>query len=278
MDIRFVPQAEIDKQLYNSCVHFATNGSLYGYDWFLNATAKEWDLLVEGDNYVSAMPLPHRKNWLGRSLLQQPTLVPDLAVYSVKPLSPKRIQSFWDAIPDRFRGGELTVEPASVPKDSGRFDITTARGDALFLNKPYEEITDDFPPAYYERMARAEAADLLPAPHLKPEAYADFWLTVNGTTIDNEWKYHAMQRLMYQILHRSWGNAVGVQTRDGQLLAAVFNVYSHGRIFPLFPVESEKGADAGAMTYLMDNVLRGHAGRGLKVSRELVVGSLEYEV
>lgn len=272
MDIRFVPQEEIDKQLYNSCVHFATNGSLYGYDWYLNATAKDWDLLVEGDNYVSAMPLPHTKNWLGRTKLLQPRLVPDLAVYSVKPLSPKRIQSFWDAIPDTFRGGSLTVEPASVPKDPGRFAVTQAVGDALFLNEPYETITDDFPPDYYERMALSERADLLPTSTIKPEAFADFWLAVNGKTADNEWKYHAMQRIMYQVLHRSWGNAVGIQTREGELLAAVFAVYSHSRIFPLFPAESKAGGDAGAMTLLVDNLLRSHAGRSLKISREVVRG------
>ena len=272
MDIRFVPQAEIDKQLYNSCVHFATNGSLYGYDWYLNATAKEWDLLVEGDKYVTAMPLPKRKNWLGRTYLTQPGLIPDLAVYSVKPLSPKRIQSFWDAIPEEFRGGSLTVEPASVPKDTGRFTVTQAAGDALFLNKPYEEITDDFPAGYYERMARSEQADLLPASNLKPEAVADFWLQVNGKTVDNEWTYHAMQRIMYQIIHRSWGSAQGVQTRDGELLAVSFNAYSHSRIFPLFQAESQAGAAAGAMTLLVDTVLRSHAERNLKLDRRFATG------
>ncbi|MGB3800088.1 MAG: hypothetical protein WA952_09765 [Lewinella sp.] len=267
MDIRLIPQAEIDKQLYNSCVHFATNGSLYGYDWYLNATAKEWDLLVEGDNYVSAMPLPKRRNWLGRIYLTQPDLVPDLAVYSVKPLSPKRIQAFWDAIPEEYRGGELTVEPASVPKDPGRFTVTQAEEDALFLNEEYEAITDTFPPENYSRMSLSEEADLLPVPVLKPEAFADFWLKVNGEGSENEWKYHAMQRIMYQILHRSWGNAAGIQTRDGELLAVSFNAYSHGRIFPLFRAESEAGAQAGAMTLLYDTLLRSHAGRNLKIER-----------
>ncbi len=265
MDIRFIPQEEIDKQLYNSCVHFATNGSLYGYNWYLNATAKEWDLLVEGDNYVSAMPLPRTSNWLGRTQLTQPRLVPDLAIYSVKLLSPKRIQAFWDAIPDEFRGGDLTVEPASVPQNSGRFEVTQAVGHALFLNKPYEEITDNFPADYYTRLGRAEAADLLPVPVLKPEAYADFWLKVHGTGGENEWKFHAMQRIMYQVLHRSWGNAVGIQTRDGELLAVSFNVYSHNRVFPLFRAESPAGADVGAMTLLYDTLLRSHAGRALKI-------------
>ena len=267
MDIRFIPQADIDKQLYNSCIHFATNGNLYGYDWYLNATAKEWDVLVEGDNYVSVMPLPKRRNWLGRTYLTQPTLVPDLAVYTVKPLSPKRIQAFWDAIPAEFRGGELTVEPASVPKDPGRFTVTQAAGEALFLNEDYETITDSFPPDYYTRMARSEEADLLPVPVLKPEAFADFWLSVHGKTAENEWKYHAMQRIMYQILHRSWGNAAGIQTRDGELLAVSFNAYSHGRIFPLFQAESRAGREAGAMTLLYDTLLRSHAGRNLKIER-----------
>ena len=269
MDIRFVPQEEIDKQLYNSCIHFATNGNLYGYDWYLNATAKEWDLLVEGDNYVTAMPLPKRRNWLGRTYLTQPGLVPDLAVYSVKPLSPKRIQSFWDAIPDEFRGGELTVEPASVPAEPGRFTVHAQQGAALFLDRPIEEILDDFPPTYYESLALANDADLLPVPTLKPEAFADFWLQVNGRGGDNEWTYHAMQRIMYQILHRSWGNAAGIQTRDGELLAVSFNAYSHGRIFPLFRAESAAGARVGAMTLLYDTLLRSHAGRSLKV--ELLV-------
>lgn len=94
MTIRHIPQEAIDKQLYNSCTHYATNGSIFGYDGYLNATAKEWDVLVEGDNYVSVMPLPKGRNWLGRQQLVQPKLLPYLAVYSVKPLSPKRIQAF----------------------------------------------------------------------------------------------------------------------------------------------------------------------------------------
>ena len=35
MDIHLVRREDIDKQLYNSCVHYATNGSIYGYDWYL---------------------------------------------------------------------------------------------------------------------------------------------------------------------------------------------------------------------------------------------------
>ena len=272
MKIRHLTADDLDKQLYNSCVHFATNGSIYGYDWYLNATAKDWDFLVEGDDsWVSVMPLPKQKNWLGRTKLFQPELLPELAVYSVRALSPARIQAFWNAIPDSFRGGELIVEPASVPADPGRFTVRPAAGTVLMLNQEYEEIIGDFPPSYHEGLIRAQMAELRPAQSFKPERLADFWLKVNGKTPDNEWKYHAMQRLMYQVLHRSWGGTHAVQDKNGELLAMTFLVYSHGRIFPLFTAESAEGKSVGALAYLWDNVFKTHANKALKMKREEVL-------
>lgn len=269
MNIRHLTQADMDKQLYNSCVHFATNGSIYGYDWFLNATAKDWDFLVEGDeSWQSVMPLPKDKNWWGRTKLVQPRLVPELAIYTVNALSVKRIQAFWDAVPAVYRSGGLTVEPASVPQNAGRFTARAAQGTVLLLDQPYEEIIGDFSPEYHEGLIRAEMAGLRPASSFKPERLAEFWLHVNGNTPDNQWTFHAMQRLMYQVLHRSWGGTHAVQNDRGERLAMTFLVYSHGRIFPLFTAESDEGRSVGALTYLWDNLLKTHADKALKIKRE----------
>jgi len=217
------------------------------------------------------MPLPYVKNWLGRTRLEQPRLLPELAVYSVRALSPKRIQAFWDAIPGEIRGGGLIVEPASVPQNPGRFTVAAAGGSALPLDQTYEGIIGDFSPGYHEGLIRAEAAKLQPLPSFKPEKLADFWLKVNGPSAGNEWEFHAMQRLMYQVLHRSWGGTHAVAGPDGEPLAMTFIVYSHGRIFPLFTAESAAGKTVGALTYLWDNLLKTHAEKKLKVRREDVV-------
>lgn len=270
MKIRHLTQDDMNKQLYNSCVHFATNGSIYGYDWFLNATTEDWDFLVEGDDesWQSVMPLPKDKSWWGRTKLIQPRLIPELAIYTVNALSTKRIQSFWDAVPAEYRSGGLTVEPASVPANSNRFTVAPAGGTVLMLNQPYEEIIGDFSPEYHEGLIRAEMAGLRPASSFKPERLSEFWLRVNGDTPDNQWAFHAMQRLMYQVLHRSWGGTHAVQDEAGELLAMTFLVYSHHRIFPLFTVESTEGKSVGALTYLWDNLLKTHAGKALKIKRE----------
>lgn len=268
MNIRFIPQEEIDRQLYNSCVHFATNGSIYGYDWWLNNTARSWDLLVEGDNYVSALPLPHTKNWMGRQSLVQPRLVPELALYSVKPLSPKRVQAFWDAVPAQYKKGKLVLEPWSIPQQQGRFELEEATGSVLDLSPTYEEITDDFPPAFYSELAKAELADLLPTGHLKPERIAALYREQHGAGTEVDWHFHAIQRLMYQVLHRGWGGPWGIQDRNGEVLAAMFLIYSHGRLFPLAKTVTAAGAQLGAEALLWENILRAHAGRPLRIKRE----------
>lgn len=270
MIIHHLTRDDLDKQLFNSCVHYATNGSIFGYDWYLNATTEDWEFLVEknGESWVSVMPLPIVKNWYGRRKLEQPRLLPELAIYTVNALSKKRIQAFWDAIPDYIRGGSLTVEPASVPENAGRFTANRAAGSALSLDGSYTDIIGDFPPDYHEGLLRAQDADLRPAASFKPEKLADFWLSVNGKSAENEWKYHAMQRIMYQVLHRSWGGSHAVADAEGNLLAMTFIVYSHGRIFPLFTTESNTGKRLGALTYLWDNLLKSHANKSLKVKRE----------
>ncbi|MEL6141353.1 MAG: hypothetical protein AAFU67_07025 [Bacteroidota bacterium] len=268
MDIRFIPQDDIDRQLYNSCVHFATNGSIYGYDWYLNNTAREWDLLVEGaDQYFSVLPLPHARNWWGRTQLRQPRLVPELALYSVRPLSPKRVQAFWDAVPAAYKGGQLTLEPWSIPEKS-RFNLLEASGTVLDLSPEYEQVIDDFPASYFSELAKADLADLVPTGHLKPERIADLFLVNATSAADANWHFHAIQRLMYQALHRGWGSPFGIQNRQGEVLAAFFLMYSHSRIFPLVQVVTPIGKTVGARTRLWDDILRGHSGRPLRIKRE----------
>ena len=46
MDIRLVPQEEIDKTKWNSCVHYAANGKIFGYKWYLDNVAIDWVGLV----------------------------------------------------------------------------------------------------------------------------------------------------------------------------------------------------------------------------------------
>jgi hypothetical protein len=48
MAVRWVKREDIDKVKWNSCVHYAYNGNIFGYVWYLDFIGKSWndDILV----------------------------------------------------------------------------------------------------------------------------------------------------------------------------------------------------------------------------------------
>lgn len=274
MQVRFVPQEELDQQKWNSCVHFAPNGHIFGYRWFLDQTARHWDALVE-DDYHSVMPLPYDQVFFRRPALQQPKLIRELAIYSVRALSPARVKAFWRAIPEQYRTIQLTIEPQSRPRlPEYQLSEVAEPFHFLDLSKPYETIAASFSDELKNQLQQAEAADLLPISSIKPERIAEFYRKQTRNTAREEWIFHGLQRIMYQVLHRGWGFASGLQNRQGELLAVAFFIYSHGKVMAFISVESAIGKKEHALALLLDYFIRSHAGRPLMLDFQAVPNDL----
>ncbi len=261
MEIRLVAHADIDKIRYNSAVHYALNGNTFGYKWYLDAMAREWDVLVEGE-YESVLPLPYRPLWLGRQALYQPALVRELGIYSVNILSEKRVNAFWAAIPEVYKLIELQVEPRSRPT-TGDWTVTDSTNYYLRMDKPYPELAADFATDTAARLAIAEAADWQAAATVKPERLAQLFQQGSNTGVAATRKFHGLQRIMWEALHRGWGFAAGLEDAHGVLVAATFLIYSHGRAVNLISVEAAAAKKGEALLFLFDNLLRSHANHPL---------------
>ena len=262
MDIRFVPQEEIDKVKWNSCVHYANNGNVFGYMWYLNHVAKDWDALVEGD-YESVFPLVWRKDWLGRKEMYQPSLMRELGIYSINVLSEKRVGAFLDAIPAEYQSVKINLNEQNIQIDEGKHDISTRTNYQILLTQPYEKIRAAYSPDFEQQLSLSGEYSLLPTTSIKPEKVADFYRKYAKDRRQVDWNFHALQRIMYNVLHRGWGFASGVLDEKGELLACNFFIYSHKKAISLLPLQSPKGAEQGALAYLMDIFIRKHADRPL---------------
>ena len=97
MKLQVIQSHDIDRVKWNSCVHYAINGNVFGYKFMLDHIGKDWFGIVE-DDYQSVMPLITGKTWLGRQKIWQPQLLDTLGLYSVNAMSEKRIKSFLEAI------------------------------------------------------------------------------------------------------------------------------------------------------------------------------------
>ncbi|MFT4972093.1 MAG: hypothetical protein ACI9JY_001295, partial [Saprospiraceae bacterium] len=221
MEIKYIKHEDIDKTKWNSCVHYARNGNVFGYKWFLDNTAQEWDGLVEGD-YESVMPLPFTYNWLKNKQVRQPALLRELGIYSINALSPKRIEAFFNNIPAEFKSVQMRLnEQVKFPANHG-FKIEKLENHQLFLAQPYEELADKFNRDLLLKLEEAEKIRLLPSNQLKPESIAEFYKKYAPKTKETEEHFHALQRIMWNAMHRGWGSASGVLDENRELCAVNF--------------------------------------------------------
>ncbi len=260
MEIKFLKREEIDKVKWNSCVHYATNGNIFGYMWYLDHIAKDWDALVEGD-YESVLPLVWRAGRLRGKELHQPALIRELGIYSIHVLSKPRIKRFLKAIPDSYQHVDIVLNEQNPPPADSDFIIREFQNYQLFLNRDYEEIANGYSRQILEELQRAEDAGLVLTSSMKPEQIAAFYQAHRPKRDQSEEVFHGMQRVMYNALHRGWGFASTVIDTDAQPLAVNFFLYSHGKVVSFMPVESKAGRESGALTHLFNGLIRQHAGR-----------------
>lgn len=260
MRLRYVPHAEIDRQRYNSCIHYALNGRAWAYKWYLDATARHFDCLVEGE-YESVMPLVTDENWLGRTRLDQPALTPGLGVFSVRVLSQKRLGYFLREAAARFDRIDLVFTGETARGDGRDDDWAWTRATNLAINvagDDYETLAAEFAPDTLRQIATARKSELLVHANLKPERVAAF---VAEHLPGGQRLQHPMLRILYNAMHRGWGWTSVVTDKAGHPLAAAVFVFTHNRISRVLDVQSAAGERVGALALLYDYALRQSAGR-----------------
>ena len=261
MTVRYVAHDDLDRQRYNSCIHYALNGRAWGYKWYLDATARRFDCLVEGE-YESVMPLVWDTTWSGRRRLRLPPFTPALGVFSVHVLSRKRLGYFLREVDARFDvldGYALTGEPAAAGRDEVDWTWTDVRGRVLAVDgRDYDAIAADYDAELLRALARADEAELLVHGNQKPERVAAFMV---DHFAGGERLQHPLLRVLYQALHRGWGWTTAVTDHAGELLATCAFVFTHGRVQALAPCASPRGREVGALALLYDYAVRQAAGR-----------------
>ena len=262
MKIQLIRGEDVNKVKWNSCVHYANNGNVFGYKWFLDFVAKDWDALVEGD-YESVFPLVWREGFFGGRELYQPPLMRELGLYSIHALSAKRIERFLQAIPDTYRYVEIALNEQINLPEASNFVVETLCNHQMLLMESYDAIAKNYSNGLRQKLENARQQHLVATTNLKPERIADFYRRHAKDRRRLDYNFHALQRIMYNVLHRGWGFAAGVQDREGALLAANFFIYSHNKVLSLIPLQSPEGAAVGALPFLFDVLIRTHAGRPL---------------
>jgi hypothetical protein len=260
--IRYLKRKNIDDLKWNNCINHAFNGNLYGYSWFLDIVAGQWDALVEND-YERIFPLVFRRKF-GISYIYQPFFTQQLGLYSTTKLDAAALSAFIKAIPSKFRLAEINLNTLNKAEDLP-YKVVLQLNHELDLIHSYDNIRKNYSENLSRNLKKAEKAGLTILKNIKPDDIIDLFRKNRGKEITHlhDKDYLKLKRIAYTCMYKGIANIQGVYDRQNQLCAGAFFILVNNKAIFLFSGLSEEGREAGAMPFLIDNFIRGHTGRHL---------------
>jgi hypothetical protein len=131
--IQYIKRNELNTAKWNDCIKTAENGLIYGYTWWLDAMADNWDALVLND-YEAVMPLTWRKKY-SFYYLYQPPFTASLGMFYKKE-NTIGVAAFLKAVPPQFRLWDISLNEMNRlhPADYEGIEVSNRKN--MLVNNP----------------------------------------------------------------------------------------------------------------------------------------------
>ena len=256
--IKHLTYEAIDKSKWDLCISKAFNGNIYGYSWFLDIVAENWDALVQ-DDYDRVFPLTWKKDF-GIAHLYQPFFTQQLGIYSKNILTHEVVREFIEKIPGRYRHIEIYLNAYNKP-DPELYNVESQINHELDLIKPYQNLQKSYAKNMRRNIKKAANNQLSIVKNIKIEKVVELFRYNRGQNISHlgENEYRRLRRLLYTCVYKNVAEVNGVYSGENNLLAGAVFIKSNRRAVFIFSGLSEEGKRMGAMPFLIDGFIHDHA-------------------
>ncbi len=265
--IKYLRHNQIDKSRWDRCIEHSVNGIIYAYSWYLDLVHEEWEALVD-DDYETVLPLTGRVKH-GVGYLFMPSFTQQLGVFSVEHLTQEIIKAYLEAIPSNYRFAEINLNTYNMVDGMGD-DVVEKQNFELDLIQPYEHLYRKYSKNQKRNIKKAEKKEFRIVNHVKPGEIIELFRNNRGLDIEtlNEESYRVLNRLIYTAIHRGQAFTSGVYNTKNELMAGAFFFRSNQKIVFLFSATAAQARNTGAMQFLIDFVIKEHAGNNLTLDFE----------
>ena len=271
VEINYLTYQQINKTNWDACIDKADNGLIYGYSFYLDAMAKNWDALVlsagsGGNDYEAVMPLTWNKKY-SIHYLYQPPFTACLGVFG-KLITAETINKFLLAIPAKFKYWDIYFNPGNLFKLHD-FDLYQRMNYVLKLNKPYENLYAAYRENVQRNIKKSEQFQLsinkniaiAEVIRLAKEQANSF-----ATIADDD--FNRFEKLFGLLYSKQKATTYGVYTKEGQLIASAVFFFSHSRAYYIMVGNHPNGKTLGASHALINAFIKDHAGEDLLLDFE----------
>ena len=265
VEINYRTYQQIDKIKWDACIDKAANGLIYGYSFYLDAMAKNWDGLVLND-YEAVMPLTWNKKY-GVSYLYQPPFTACLGIFG-NSLTAETINSFLNAVPAKFKYWNIYFNYGNFFKLPG-FDLYERMNYVLNLSESYEKLYGAYRNNIKRNIKKSEQLQLAVNKNisvsevvtLAKEQVSGFSAIAMADFV----RFKILYQLLYQ---KEKAICYGVYTNEQQLLASAVFFFSHNRAYYILVGNHPNGKKLGASHALINAFIKDHAGENMLLDFE----------
>ncbi len=250
-EIKFLKNCELDKKKWDWCIENANNSLIYGFSFYLDSMAKNWDALVLND-YEAVMPLTWNKKF-GISYLYQPAFTQQLGIFSTNKLAQTIQNNFLQISQQHFRFGEICINYENdIYKNGNRNNFI------LNLNKSYEEIFNNYSSDLLKNLRRTEKHKLQYSKSNDFEKAIELFKQNYSTRILNlkNESYNRFKLLCKNLFDKKMLLVRKVTNQNNELLSISIFLKDQKRIYLILSATTSEGRANDAQHFLIDNLIQ----------------------
>ena len=251
---------EIDKVKWDSCIHNANNGLIYGYSFYLDIMTKHWDGLILND-YEAVMPLTWNRKF-GIYYLYQPFFTASLGVFG-NIVSADIVNIFLDNIPGKYKYWDIYLNHANLFKIKG-YALSKRSNYVLDLNKSYTDIVSSYAENHRRNIKKAEKFGCIVEKNIPIKKIIQLAKeqSLANSNVNNE-DYNNFQKLFGKLNRQKQAETYGIYNNENTLLSGCVYFFSNNWAYYIFAVNHPDSKKSGASHFLINSFIKENAGKKL---------------
>ena len=249
--IKYIKRKDLDVLKYDDCIESSYHSKVYGFSWYLDIVAENWDALVL-DDYKAVMPI----TWKLKSKIKyiiQPYFCQQISIYSCLEVTDSLIVKFFKKIPKTifYTNLNLSIKP---PFSS----VITKNNYVLNLNNNYKDIYKSYRKDRKKSLKKAEDASLFFKDFNNKEELISLYCNVFGYLKMPNKYYKKIEDIIDFCLKNNKGFIRNVYFKD-KIVCIGFFLISNSNIYYLLGASNTIGKKHGATTFLLDSVIKDYS-------------------
>ncbi len=257
MQIKHFEHKEIDFERWDRAVSESSNVLTYAFSWYLNVVSPGWEALITED-YDYLMPLPVKRKYYIPYLVQ-PFLTQQLGIFSKNEVTEVVLENFIRNIP--YYSYELNLNEKNVYPE-----ITLLPNFVLNLNKPYDELTENYSKNTIRNIEKARKLSQFVSEETDLFQFFNFYTsTVTHLKVSY---FDLIHKVLSTGIEKEAVQLFTVHNSNSQIIASLALLISKGRKTYFLPASNNEGKKNSAMFLLVDYLIKKHAGNEILLDFE----------